>query len=38
MKKKLLQEIKSLSEIDYLYVLGLDYNCKQLKTYLADMK
>lgn len=38
MKKKLLEEIRQVNEIDYLYVLGLGYGLKQLRTYLKDLK
>jgi hypothetical protein len=38
MKQKLLQQIKSISVYDYFYVVGLNYNTKQLKNYLVDIQ
>lgn len=37
-KKQLLQKIKDISIYDYFNVLGLGYNVKQLKNYLAGIK
>lgn len=38
MKKKLLEEIKSISIYEYFNVLGFGYNVKQLRTYLECLK
>ena len=38
MKQKLLDQIKKISYWDYVNVLGLNYNNKQLKTYLSSLK
>ena len=38
MKQKLLQQIKDICVYEYFYVLGLGYNTRQLKSYLADLK
>lgn len=36
-KQQLLNEIKSIDLYEYFYVLGLNYNIKQLKNYLKDL-
>jgi hypothetical protein len=38
MKQKLLQQIKDISIYDYFFVLGQNYNSKQLKNYLIDIQ
>ena len=38
MKQKLLQEIKKINDYEYLHCLGIGYNVKQLKSYLADLQ
>ena len=38
MKQKLLKEIKDICVYEYFHVLGLNYNTKQLKNYLADLR
>jgi hypothetical protein len=38
MKKQLLSSIREISEFEYFHVLGLNYNVKQLKSYLNDLK
>jgi hypothetical protein len=38
MKQQLLQEIKSISVYEYFHVLGLNYNVRQLKSYLTQIK
>ena len=36
-KKQLLAEIKSINEWNYLYVLGLNYNVRQLRAFLKSI-
>ena len=37
MKEQLLNKIKQFSELEYLYVLGLNYDVKQLQSYLREL-
>jgi len=36
-KQQLLNEIKSIDVFEYFYVVGLNYNVRQLKNYLKDL-
>lgn len=38
MKKQLLEQIKKINIYDYFAVLGLNYNVRQLRTYLSDLQ
>lgn len=38
MKKELLEKIKKINVYDYFFCLGANYNLKQLRNYLNDLK